>query len=224
MANTIDLKGAIVNITPTKTVKFQNMPGTGGGSRGPGGPSAINAGSFLNKGEYKNLGKFIVLTGQSLKKMNVNLRDSRKELKEIKSILGSSLELDKLVDKERRREAAAAKRRRREQELESRKANLVKPLAKGAAKGLDKGKSLIGRLLNFFLPVAGIASVLAAFPSYQIVKKAIDSGFLQEVMKGLFSALGTITNAIKSIPNSVLLKSRKFIGRFIKFLGDFVSG
>ena len=36
MANTIDVKGAIVNITPTKAVKFDKMMGSTGGAGGQG--------------------------------------------------------------------------------------------------------------------------------------------------------------------------------------------
>ena len=79
MANTIDIKGAIINITPSKTVKFQNM--SSAGSSGGGNKSS----SFLDKGEYKNLGKFVVLTGQSLKKMNVNLLQTKKILQSMQS-------------------------------------------------------------------------------------------------------------------------------------------
>ena len=42
MANTIDVKGAIVNITPTKAVKFDKMMGSTGGAGGQG-KSCLNS-------------------------------------------------------------------------------------------------------------------------------------------------------------------------------------
>ena len=75
MAETIDVKGAIVNITPKKPIKFDNLMGSTGGAGGQG-----KSAKFSDKGEYKNLGKFVVLVGQSLKKMNVNLLQTKKEI------------------------------------------------------------------------------------------------------------------------------------------------
>ena len=259
MANTIDVKGAIVNITPTKTVKFDNMMGSTGGAGGQG-----KSAKFSDKGEFKNLGKFVVLMGQSLKKMNVNLLQTKKEvtgfrkensekitaiataigaqraelktfakaqkksnktLKDLAGKVGTSLELDKIRNKgadqdrkERRRDRAERRRADRESALEKgRKA--VGGVGKGLGKLAKGGKNFLDTIMDF-LGIGGfIASVVTAFAGYQILKKALNSNFVKNTVKGFMEGMQNLIAGIQAIPEGAFDKIGNAIGAIAKFIG-----
>lgn len=259
MANTIDVKGAIVNITPTKTVKFDNVMGSTGGAGGQG-----KSAKFSDKGEYKNLGKFVVLVGQSLKKMNVNLLQTKKEitglrkensekltaiataigaqraelksfaksqkkanktLKDLAGKVGTSLELDKIRNKgaledrkERRRDRAERRRTERESALEKGK-KAVGAVGKGLGKLAKGGKNFLETIMDF-LGIGGfIASVVTAFAGYQLLKKALNSNFVKNVVQGFMEGMQNLIAGIQAIPEGAFDKIGKVLGGVAKFLG-----
>jgi hypothetical protein len=259
MANTIDVKGAIVNITSSKAVKFDKMMGSTGGAGGQG-----KSAKFSDKGEYKNLGKFVVLMGQSLKKMNVNLLQTKKEitgfrkensekltaiataigdqraelksfaksqkkanktLKDLAGKVGTSLELDKIRNKgaledrkERRRDRAERRRADRESALErSRKA--IGGVGKGLGKLAKGGKNFLETIMDF-LGIGGfIASVVTAFTGYQILKKALNSNFVKNTVKGFMEGMQNLIAGIQAIPEGAFDKIGNALGGIAKFLG-----
>ncbi|WDS61131.1 hypothetical protein SBM3_00043 [Synechococcus phage S-BM3] len=259
MANTIDVKGAIVNITPTKAVKFDKMMGSTGGASGQG-----KSAKFSDKGEFKNLGKFVVLVGQSLKKMNVNLLQTKKEitglrkengekltaianaigaqrtelksfaksqkkanktLKDLAGKVGTSLELDKIRNKgaledrkERRRDRAERRRSERESALEKgRKA--VGAVGSGLGKLAKGGKNFLETIMDF-LGIGGfIASVVTAFAGYQILKKALNSNFVKNTVKGFMEGMQSLIAGIQAIPEGAFDKIGNALGGIAKFLG-----
>jgi hypothetical protein len=259
MANTIDVKGAIVNITPTKAVKFDKMMGSTGGAGGQG-----KSAKFSDKGEYKNLGKFVVLMGQSLKKMNVNLLQTKKEitglrkengekltaiataigaqraelksfaksqkkanktLKDLAGKVGTSLELDKIRNKgaledrkERRRDRAERRRVERESALEKGK-KVIGGIGSGLGKLAKGGKNFLQTIMDF-LGIGGfIASVVTAFAGYQILKKALNSNFVKNTVKGFMEGMQNLIAGIQSIPEGAFDKIGNAIGGIAKFLG-----
>lgn len=263
MANTIDVKGAIVNITPTKTVKFDNMMGSTGGAGGQG-----KSAKFSDKGEYKNLGKFVVLMGQSLKKMNVNLLQTKKEvtgfrkensekltaiataigaqraelksfaksqkkanktLKDLAGKVGTSLELDKIRNKgadqdrkERRRDRAERRRAERESALERGK-KVIGAAGKGIGKLAKGGKNFLQTIMDF-LGIGGfIASVVTAFTGYQILKKALNSNFVKNVVQGFMEGMQNLIAGIQAIPEGAFDKIGKALGGIAKFLGGAIG-
>jgi hypothetical protein len=259
MANTIDVKGAIVNITPTKTVKFDRMMGSTGGAGGQG-----KSAKFSDKGEYKNLGKFVVLMGQSLKKMNVNLLQTKKEitglrkengekltaiataigdqraelksfaksqkkanktLKDLAGKVGTSLELDKIRNKgaledrkERRRDREERRRVERESALEKGK-KVIGGIGSGLGKLAKGGKNFLETIMDF-LGIGGfIASVVTAFAGYQILKKALNSNFVKNTVKGFMEGMQNLIAGIQSIPEGAFDKIGNALGGIAKFLG-----
>jgi len=259
MANTIDVKGAIVNITPTKAVKFDKMMGSTGGAGGQG-----KSAKFSDKGEYKNLGKFVVLMGQSLKKMNVNLLQTKKEvtglrkensekltaiataigaqraelksfaksqkkanktLKDLAGKVGTSLELDKIRNKgadedrkERRRDRAERRRAERESALE-RSRKVIGGVGKGLGKLAKGGKNFLETIMDF-LGIGGfIASVVTAFAGYQILKKALNSNFVKNTVKGFMEGMQNLIAGIQAIPEGAFDKIGNAIGAIAKFIG-----
>ena len=259
MANTIDVKGAIVNITPTKAVKFDKMMGSTGGAGGQG-----KSAKFSDKGEFKNLGKFVVLVGQSLKKMNVNLLQTKKEitglrkensekltaiataigaqraelksfaksqkkanktLKDLAGKVGTSLELDKIRNKgadedrkERRRDRAERRRAERESALE-RSRKVIGGVGKGLGKLAKGGKNFLETIMDF-LGIGGfIASVVTAFAGYQILKKALNSNFVKNTVKGFMEGMQNLIAGIQAIPEGAFDKIGNAIGAIAKFIG-----
>lgn len=263
MANTIDVKGAIVNISASKTVKFDKMMGSAGSAGGQG-----KSAKFSDKGEYKNLGKFVVLMGQSLKKMNVNLLQTKKEvtgfrkensekltaiataigaqraelksfaksqkkanktLKDLAGKVGTSLELDKIRNKgaledrkERRRDRAERRRAERESALERGK-KVIGAAGKGIGKLAKGGKNFLETIMDF-LGIGGfIASVVTAFAGYQILKKALNSNFVKNTVKGFMEGMQSLIAGIQSIPEGALDKIGKALGGIAKFLGGAIG-
>lgn len=259
VAEIIDVKGAVVNITASKTVKFDKMMGSTGSAGGSG-----KSAKFSDKGEFKNLGKFVVLVGQSLKKMNVNLLQTRKEitglrkenieklsaiadaiggqrtelksfaksqkkanttLKDLAGKVGTSLELDKVRNrgletdrKEERKERSERRREARESALE-RGRKVVGGLASGAGKLAKGGKNFLKTIMDL-LGVGGfIASVATAFAGYNLLKKALNSNFVKNVVGGFMEGMQNLIAGIQAIPEGAFDKIGKALGSIAKFLG-----
>ena len=200
MPQVIDIKSTTLVVKPGKMVKFENMMGGGGGPNGPAGKNV----RFSNK-EYANVAKTVVLVGQSLKKLNVNVRD-------IKKMMSDDLKLQKA-------DRAAAVRRERESRIERRRGNIP---GTGAVKEVaGAGKSLLERILA---PLAGLGNIALGFIGYAGIKKLLDSDFVKFAVNGFVNLVGGIVNAVKNVPPEVFSKAGKAIGRFLGFVGNFVGG
>lgn len=209
MAQTIDLKTTTLVIQPSKNVKFAQVMG-GGGSAGK------NV-SFANK-EYANVAKTVVLVGQSLKKLNVNVRDIKKLLAEDKKLQVERSKQEKLREQRRVRE-------RRERSFESRNNNLKKgtDAAAGAINKVAGGaKGLLGMLMNS--PIGGLFTIGAGIVGAAAIRKLLDSNFVAKTINAFVGAVSSIVQAIGQIPTSTLDKIGTNVGKVITFLGNFFSG
>lgn len=199
MPQVIDIKSTTLVVRPGKQVKFETMMGGGG----PSGPAGKNV-KFSNK-EYANVAKTVVLVGQSLKKLNINVRDMKK-------LMTEDLKLQKA-------DRAAAIRREREARIERRGGKIP---GTGAVKEVaGAGKSLLEKILA---PLAGLGNILIGFVGYAGIKKLLDSNFVKYAVNGFANLVGSIVSAIQSVPAEVFSKAGKAIGRFLGFVGNFVGG
>lgn len=199
MPQVIDIKSTTLVVRPGKQVKFETMMGGGG----PSGPAGKNV-KFSNK-EYANVAKTVVLVGQSLKKLNINVRDMKK-------LMTEDLKLQKA-------DRAAAIRREREARIERRGGKIP---GTGAVKEVaGAGKSLLEKILA---PLAGLGNILIGFVGYAGIKKLLQSDFVKYAVNGFANLVGSIVNAVQSVPAEVFSKAGKAIGRFLGFVGNFVGG
>lgn len=234
MANTIDITGSTIVIRPGKTVKFENFAG-------PGGSKSSKNVSFPSKGEYQNLGKFVVLVGQSLKKMNVNVKDIQKSIKSqetaILSLNKTNVDIAKyqkkqldLQNKEIKRVIARdraldaqAKRDARERSLESGK-SIVKGAGSAVAKTTTAAKGLIERIfgpLGSF--IAGLGNIVAGTVGFKVIEKLLQTNAIPEAVGAFITAVSSVTKAIQKIPNGVIDKMAKGLGKVVKFMGAFMG-
>ena len=198
MAQTIDLKTTTLVVQPSKTVKFANVMG---GAQGAGGKNV----SFANK-EYANVAKTVVLVGQSLKKLNVNVRDMKKLMLEEKTF--------------RKQQLARELRREREERIErSRGGRLGVRGAASAAAGASK--SLLERLLA---PLTGLGQILTGMIGGPAIEKLLDSNFVRNAVTGLVNMVRAITDAIGNVPDGLGGKVGNALKRLFQFVGNFVGG
>lgn len=235
MANTIDITGSTIVIRPSKTVKFENFASGGAGAK-----AGKNV-SFPSKGEYNNLGKFTVLVGQSLKKMNVNVRDIQKSIKAqevaITSLNKTNLDIAKyqkknldLQNKEIKRVVARdraidaqSKRDARERALESSR-GIVKGATGAVKKTATAGKSLIERIfgpLGSF--ISGLGDIIAGTVGFKVIEKLLKTNAIPIAVGSFITAIASITKAIEKIPTGTIDKMAKGLGKVVKFVGAFVG-
>jgi hypothetical protein len=194
MAQTIDLKTTTLVVNPTKNVNFKNFM--------EGGKKNV---SFANK-EYANIAKTTVLVGQSLKKLNVNVRDMKKLLIEEKTF--------------RKQQLARELRKDRESKLESRRSS--SPGVKGAV-GAAAGasKSLIEKLLA---PLTGIGNIFAGIIGYKALQKLFNSNIVSKSVEGLVNMVRAITTAMGKVPDGLGSKVGNALSKLFTFFGNFIGG
>lgn len=198
MAQTIDLKTTTLVVQPSKTVKFANVMG---GAQGAGGKNV----SFANK-EYANVAKTVVLVGQSLKKLNINVRDMKKLMLEEKTF--------------RKEQLARELRRERESRIEkSRGIGRGVKGAAGAAAGATK--SLLERLLA---PLAGLGQILTGIVGGRAIQELLNTDFVRNAVTGLVNMVRAITDAIGNVPEGLGGKVGNALKRLFQFVGNFVGG
>ena len=198
MAQTIDLKTTTLVVQPSKTVNFKNVMG---GAQGAGGKNV----SFANK-EYANVAKTVVLVGQSLKKLNVNVRDMKKLMLEEKTF--------------RKQQLARELRREREARIERSRGGRsgVRGAASAAA---GASKSLLERLLA---PLAGLGQILTGIIGATAIDKLLNSNFVRNAVTGLVNMVRAITDAISNVPDGLGGKVGNALKRLFQFVGNFVGG
>lgn len=198
MAQTIDLKTTTLVVQPSKTVKFNNVMG---GAQG----TARKNVSFANK-EYANVAKTVVLVGQSLKKLNINVRDMKKLMLEEKTF--------------RKEQLARELRRERESRIEkSRGIGRGVKGAAGAAAGATK--SLLERLLA---PLAGLGQILTGIIGGRAIQELLNTDFVGNAITGLVNMVRGITDAIGNVPEGLGGKVGNALKRLFQFVGNFVGG
>ena len=198
MAQTIDLKTTTLVVQPSKTVKFANVMG---GAQGAGGKNV----SFANK-EYANVAKTVVLVGQSLKKLNVNVRDMKKLMLEEKTF--------------RKQQLARELRREREARIERSRGGRsgVRGAASAAA---GASKSLLEKLLA---PLAGLGQILTGIIGGRAIQELLNTDFVRNAVTGLVNMVRAITDAIGNVPEGLGGKVGNALKRLFQFVGNFVGG
>lgn len=210
MAQTIDISTSTIVIRPSKAVKFDNMMG--------GNAKTQKNVSFSQK-EYANVAKTVVLVGQSLKKLNVNVRDIKKLLAEDKKLQIARDKQEKIKTQRQLREA-------RERKLEARNNQSLAKAGKATAGALNKGaagaKGLLGALMNS--PVGGLFTIASGVIGASAIKKLLDSNLVSKVISSFVGAVASIVDSIGKIPTSTLDKIGLNLGKFITFVGNFIGG
>ena len=198
MAQTIDLKTTTLVVQPSKTVNFKNVMG---GAQGAGGKNV----SFANK-EYANVAKTVVLVGQSLKKLNVNVRDMKKLMLEEKTF--------------RKEQLARELRREREARIERSRGGRsgVRGAASAAA---GASKSLLERILA---PLTGLGQILTGIVGARAIQELLNSDFVRNSVTGLVNMVRAITDAIGNAPEGLGGKVGNALRRLFEFVGNFVGG
>jgi len=210
MAQTIDISTSTIVIRPSKAVKFDNMMG--------GNAKTQKNVSFSQK-EYANVAKTVVLVGQSLKKLNVNVRDIKKLLAEDKKLQIARDKQEKIKTQRQLREA-------RERKLEARNNQSLAKAGKATAGALNKGaagaKGLLGALMNS--PVGGLFTIASGVIGASAIRKLLDSNLVSRVISSFVGAVASIVDSIGKIPTSTLDKIGLNLGKFITFVGNFIGG
>ena len=197
MAKTIDLTSAVINITPTKAVKF------GGGST-----SGIGSDFSVTDSYFKKNGKVFTTALTSISNIDNNI-------KEIKTILSTGLKADAVARK-------AEARRVKEERIEK-----ARNIAKGGLSNLGKATgAAVGKakgLLDALGILGAVANIAGGFLAYGAIRKLQNSNFLGNIIKGFMGAIKGIMDAVSAIPTNTLNKIGKFAGKFIKFIGNILG-